>query len=309
MPYGYLEQVIPGLDFSGVPVRFGYVLYFGLVVAAAFGLVALRRRFTAPMLGRGIVVALTAVALWEYWPGVALTTECPVPTPMREWAHDDRPWAVLDVSGGWSQMWHATIHGKPIVGGYLGRVPKRLEDWFVHQPVLASVAYPDGETLLTRVEPGIEFSPARQRHDDELIGDRLNAEWNGTLLLPTPGAYRFQLSASADAVLDVGTVSVAHVFYLAAGERGRRRVAARSASRPDRARFGCASSMRRATSKSSFGGRRPDETSRPSPQAHSGPPVATSASTRSIDSTFRRSRGSAATLVGQRFDSCRSATW
>jgi hypothetical protein len=222
MPYGYLEQVIPGLDFSGVPVRFGYVLYFGLVVAAAFGLVALRRRFTAPMLGRGIVVALTAVALWEYWPGVALTTECPVPTPMREWAHDDRPWAVLDVSGGWSQMWHATIHGKPIVGGYLGRVPKRLEDWFVHQPVLASVAYPDGETLLTRVEPGIEFSPARQRHDDELIGDRLNAEWNGTLLLPTPGAYRFQLSASADAVLDVGTVSVAHVFYLAAGERGRR---------------------------------------------------------------------------------------
>jgi hypothetical protein len=31
MPYWYLERFIPMLKFGGVPVRFGYVMYFGLV--------------------------------------------------------------------------------------------------------------------------------------------------------------------------------------------------------------------------------------------------------------------------------------
>jgi hypothetical protein len=69
MPYWYLEQSIPMLRFGGVPVRFGYVMYFGLVAAAASGLAYLRK--AVPAAPVAIVVAVAALAFYEYRP-------CPV---------------------------------------------------------------------------------------------------------------------------------------------------------------------------------------------------------------------------------------
>jgi len=53
---------------------------------------------------------------------------------MRAWADDPDTWAVLDVWDYYRPMWYATIHRKPMVGGYLSRVPKRLDDWLDRQP-------------------------------------------------------------------------------------------------------------------------------------------------------------------------------
>jgi hypothetical protein len=215
-PYGYLERFVPGLRFSGVPVRFGYVMYFGLVVAAAFGLARIRKARGSSALGLVLVVAVTGVALWEWRAGPVVTSRCPEPAPMRAWARDEGPWAVLDVSGGWSQMWHATLHRKPIVGGYVGRVPKRLEEWIVHQPVLRAIMFPDGEIALSRVETEVPAVPSAMPGDD-LVGDRYSAEWNGSLIVPTSGLYTFEMATPANAVLTIANVDAVRAFSGAGG--------------------------------------------------------------------------------------------
>ena len=141
MPYWYLERVLPPIEFMGVPVRFGYVMYLALTVAAGFGLHRLRNRVGAASRVAGLVAALVvcSLALYEYRPRPLITWEYPVPKPMRLWADDPGTWAVLDVWDWYRPMWHATIHRKPMVGGYLSRVPKRLDDWMDRQPVIHAI--------------------------------------------------------------------------------------------------------------------------------------------------------------------------
>lgn len=215
MPYGYLEHLIPTLQFSGVPVRFGYVMYLGLITAAAAGLARLRKVAAVAPFGLALTVAAAGLALYEYRPCPPVTWESPAPALFRTWATDPRQWAVLDASNGWQQMWHATIHRKPIIGGYLGRVPKRLEDWMIHQPVIRAIMLPDGQLLVSRVDPQIDFAWSR-RPDPELIGDRFEASWSGTLLAPTTGVYRFWLTTTARARLEIRQSPVADTLAAAA---------------------------------------------------------------------------------------------
>ncbi|MBI3769060.1 MAG: hypothetical protein HY271_11295 [Deltaproteobacteria bacterium] len=205
MPYWYLEHFVPALRFTGVPVRVGYVLYFGLIAAAATGLARLRKLVPEARLSASLVVVISALALYEYWPCPVATSECPTPSIMRAWANDPGDWAVLDVSDGWRQMWHATIHRKPILGGYLGRVPKRLEDWMLTQPVIRAIKLPDAQLRLSRVDPQIHFTWTFPRDDGTLVGDRFTAKWSGTLLAPTDGVYNFWLSTTVGTRLQVGT--------------------------------------------------------------------------------------------------------
>jgi hypothetical protein len=149
---------------------------------------------------------------------------------MRSWADDAHPWTVLDVSGGWSEMWHATLHRKPIIGGYLGRVPRRLEEWILRQPMLAAIVAPDGGVPLERVEAQIDHAPL-----EDLAGDRFSAEWTGRIVVPSAGVYAFRVTPAVDAVVDVDTASVVRHFS-ASPERpsdaeegvGRKRLAAGS---------------------------------------------------------------------------------
>jgi hypothetical protein len=149
LPYWYLERLIPPLAFMGVPVRLGYVMYVGLVAAAAFGLAEVRKllaRAPAPV-GALAVLVPVCLALYEYRPRTLVTWEYPVPAPVRAWARDPGNWAVLDVSDEFRQLWHGTIHRKPMVGGYLTRTPKRLEDWMYEQPVIRSIKWPGQEDI------------------------------------------------------------------------------------------------------------------------------------------------------------------
>lgn len=144
MPYWYFERMLPPVQFMGLPIRFGYVMYLGLVVAAAFGLRRLRTLGAriAPLAGIVAMLVPFAIALYEYRPRPLITWEYPVPAPMRAWAHDRGKWAVIDAWDYYRPMWHATIHRKPIVGGYLSRVPKRLNDWLQQEPVIRSIIDP-----------------------------------------------------------------------------------------------------------------------------------------------------------------------
>ncbi len=209
MPYWYLVHLVPALEFTGVPARFGYVMYFGAIGAAALGLARIRKYVTGRRQSAALVVALGSFALYQYWPCPVATSECPTPPLMRAWARDGGDWAVLDVSGGWRQMWHATIHRKPIVGGYVGRVPKRVEGWMMTEPVIRAITWPDAELALARVDPEIDFAWSLPRDDTALVGDRFTAQWVGTLVAPVDGTYRFWLATTVGAQLQIGTRRVA----------------------------------------------------------------------------------------------------
>jgi hypothetical protein len=200
LPYAYLERALPLLRFTGVPIRFGYVMYLGLAVAAGFGLVRLRRS-----LGLPAVVTATALALLEYYPRPLITWDYGVPAPMRAWAADPTPFAVLDVWDYYRPMWHATIHRKPMVGGYLTRVPKRLEDAFYAHPVVRAVLEGGGSHVVRRTDPAVDFAWTDAAPDASLVSSvPFTARWSGTLVAPASGRYELRLEAD-DAAR--GTVS------------------------------------------------------------------------------------------------------
>jgi hypothetical protein len=145
LPYWYLERLLPPLAFMGVPVRFGYVMYLGLCAAAAFALARLRVRGDAVARGAGLAAVLVAAAvvLYEYRPRPLFTWAYPVPAPMVAWGRTPDSFAVLDVSDEFRQLWHGTIHRQPMIGGYLSRAPRRLEDWMRDQPVIRAVKWPE----------------------------------------------------------------------------------------------------------------------------------------------------------------------
>jgi len=111
MPYLWLETILPQIEFMGVPVRLGYVMYFGLVVAAALGLANLRGRLLRPLVSRGharvgaalsvVVLAPLGVSLAEYSPRPFIETRIEAPKPMLEWAKDPTPVAVAGTSRAW----------------------------------------------------------------------------------------------------------------------------------------------------------------------------------------------------------------
>ena len=200
MPYWYAERFVPIFAFAGVPARFGYVMYFGLVVAAAFALARLRARIAAEPAATGAVLLLAGAALYDYrWCPPSMTS-VPVPPMIEAWSRDTGSWAVFDLSN--ELMWHATIHGKPIVSGYLGRVPKRVQDWVLHQPITRAMTWPDATIQVQRIEPGVDI---RWSTDPDVVGDVISAQWTGTLLVPKDGSYDFWLSTSVPARFELDT--------------------------------------------------------------------------------------------------------
>lgn len=203
MPYSYLQHFVPALALAGVPVRFGFVMYVGLIPAAACGVAWLRTRVRRGPLAFAVVIAFVVAALYEYWSCPVPTTRYPVPTPLREWAKDPAEWAVLDVTGPWQQMWNATIHGKPIMGGYVGRVPKRLKDRLAVHPVIRAIQLPDAQWVHARIDPRVDFAWGGRPPDGSFVADRFNVVWSGTLLAPADGVYRFWLTTTFGAELRI----------------------------------------------------------------------------------------------------------
>jgi hypothetical protein len=206
LPWGYLERALPLLAFTGVPIRFGYVMYLGLVVAASYGLArlhAIGSRISRP-LGTLAVLIPFALVLVEYRPRTLITSDYPIPAPMRAWAQDPVRWAVLDVWDFYRPMWHATIHGKPMVGGYLTRVPKRLDDWLHRHPVIRAILAEGRPYWLVQTDPRIDFSWGSEGPNGSFEPDEFHVTWGGTLIAPVSGTYELWLAAddAASLVLD-----------------------------------------------------------------------------------------------------------
>jgi hypothetical protein len=136
MPYAWLEAAVPAVGFGGLPGRFAWLTTLGLATAAGASLSDLCRHSRRRAV---LAVLLTALALIETWPRPLQMTMFEQPAIMRDWARDPAPWGVLDATWISRALWHQTIHGHPIVGGYLTRTPQERANALRKDPVAAAL--------------------------------------------------------------------------------------------------------------------------------------------------------------------------
>ena len=203
LPYYWLEKLLPQLSFMGVPVRLGYVMYLGLLVSAGLAMAALRSRLRRSVPRTLVVLLPLVITLVEYTPRGFIESEAAAPGPMLEWGKDQAQYAVLDVSDDYRMMWHATLHRKPMIGGNITRVPKRLEDWYWGLPIIQGLRHPRSvETLaFTRVDPVIDFDWKDGAPSPLLHRDHFRIEWSGAVHVPLTGYWTFFLSSDDGATL------------------------------------------------------------------------------------------------------------
>ncbi len=206
MPYALLERVLPQIEFMGVPVRLGYVMYLGLLVAGALGLAALRQRVRRPAVAALVVLVPAALTLAEYFPRGFILTAAEAPRPMLEWGRDPRPFAVLDLTDDYRMMFHAAVHRKPMTGGNLTRVPTRLEQWYWGQPAVQALRRPGTfrvRPVVERTDATVDFFWGNGSPDPRLRPDGYVAEWTGSVLVPRAGKWRFTTTSDDGSWLEL----------------------------------------------------------------------------------------------------------
>jgi hypothetical protein len=126
LPYRLLQQ-IPGVNLSRVPARFALLTTLCLAILAGYGLTGLRDRF--PRLGRDrvrqIALPLLVVALLAEHLAVPYPLAAVEPAPFyQQLAASAEEGAVLELPFSITRatsLFGQTVHGKPIIGGYLSR--------------------------------------------------------------------------------------------------------------------------------------------------------------------------------------------
>jgi hypothetical protein len=213
MPYAKLVQVFPGLDFSGVPVRFGLMAQGALVIAASLGLAWLLPKLPAAIPPALATAVVTLIVLAEFWPQPLPTSVWAVPPPMLEWANSPEDFAVLDMTGDTRMLWNALHHGKRCVGGYVTRAPKRLDDWWDQNPVFPKINQKPTtlKLRLTRDDPAIDFNWGEGSPSPEVFADFFAASWDGSFDVSAEGTYQFDLAADDQGRLQIDGADVARV--------------------------------------------------------------------------------------------------
>lgn len=126
MPYQVLSFIFPPLRLSGVPARMSVMVFLSASVIFALGL-----RLLAERLGkrRWVVAALLAVLFLEYFPARLSLFKIHVPDYLITLRKEKVAGGVFDaVNGRTLSLYFQTIHEKPLVFGYVSRIPKSLDE-------------------------------------------------------------------------------------------------------------------------------------------------------------------------------------
>jgi hypothetical protein len=150
MPYAYLTRIFPLLEFTGVPVRAGFVAIFALCMAAAFGIRQLWLGFEQPRLQkplRALAAGLLLVAGVELYPHPFTISHFPIPGIFASWAADPALFGVVDLTGDTRPLYNGVLHQHPMVDIYLSRTPMHLLRWLDDHPILGRLRHPRGAPL------------------------------------------------------------------------------------------------------------------------------------------------------------------
>ena len=121
LPYAALVRVVPFMNISRSVSRYDAMVMLALAVLAALGLNWLIARFRR---GRWIAVAATALIVFEFLPIPYPLSVSDAPAWYATLAQDTRPGSVLNLPMNWDRpnyLLHQTVHGKPLVAGYISR--------------------------------------------------------------------------------------------------------------------------------------------------------------------------------------------
>lgn len=199
LPYAWAEQWFPLLSFMGVPVRFAFAATLALAAALAPSLDALASR-----LGWWVVAPLAVVAIAEHAPHAFVTSSYPTPPPVAAWADEPESFAVLDATRDSRHLWHQTVHGKPMLGGYLTRTPNRLEKRLKQDPVAGPlIAWETPEVTVP-----VSFASLDFPYGKEIVPGadrtRFSLDVAGVFRAETDGEYTFALESDDGSELFLG---------------------------------------------------------------------------------------------------------
>lgn len=172
LPYLLLHNYLPFFSLTGVPMRFDVMLKFCMAILASYAVRDLIRVYlpgvddrrksyrhhetdraklikqTWRTSGREIlfVTIIGILICVEYLPLPYTTNRVDVPQFYRQMAKDPDEYGVIDTAVyGPSRpsrshtLYYATIHKKPIVGGYISRSPKRALRFLEETPIIATL--------------------------------------------------------------------------------------------------------------------------------------------------------------------------
>ena len=129
LPYALVLR-LPFYEWGRIPARLLETVMLAVAVLASYGTASLLGRLSSLTAKAVLVGGLTGCILFEYvivWPFP--TSQMPIPDFYRQVAADSRGYAILDIPfRGWpasnTNMFYQTVHGHPIVGGFMYRVPE-----------------------------------------------------------------------------------------------------------------------------------------------------------------------------------------
>ena len=152
-----LLRYLPVVGAARMPTRLAALVMFGVAMLAAFAVKELRARVPRPGL---LAAAVSAVLVFELLPAPRAVHSAAVPDLYRIVAADPRPVALLNLPFGFrdgmtshgsstsTAQYFQTVHEKPILGGYISRLPANdVEEYLRRQVTSALVDLSEGRSL------------------------------------------------------------------------------------------------------------------------------------------------------------------
>jgi hypothetical protein len=140
LPYQLLHRYVPLFELSGMSTRFDILVKLCLAVMVAYALAERLQRSTrsARVKVAGVGLVTLAIAI-EYLAIPFTTVQLEVPPFYAELARDSDVYGVVDIPLRPETLYFATVHEKPIVGGYVSRPTVPAMNYLAETPILATL--------------------------------------------------------------------------------------------------------------------------------------------------------------------------
>lgn len=124
MPYRILSIIFPPLRLSGVPARMSVMVFLSAAVIFALGFRLLAGSFKKR---RWLLILFITMLFLEYFPAQMTTSRIRIPDYVETLKRQPEQKGILDItSGAVLSLYFQTIHEKPLVFGYVSRLPQSL---------------------------------------------------------------------------------------------------------------------------------------------------------------------------------------
>ena len=143
-----LLRYVPIIGSARMPTRLAVLASLGVSMLLAMAVQQLRQRSTRPH----VVFALVGtLLLFELWPGPRLLADAHISPVFQTIADDPRPVRVLNLPFGLHDglggrgaqksisQYQQTVHGKPLAGGYLSRLPPGQIERYRRLPLMSAL--------------------------------------------------------------------------------------------------------------------------------------------------------------------------